>query len=142
MKDIYSDEMRSIEQSGLKGKLKNEKDCVLIDENRYCEIQIDFGYVISIRGINGMGFSTTEIGSFDNIYNKKDLIKSLECLVNEVKKGNNTYKLTVYISPTKIKNNIDKEVWDDEVIKDDVIDKIYRFYDVKLDRNNIEIKRK
>lgn len=140
MKEICLEELNIIEEMGFKNKLKNKKDYVQIYDNNDMGIYVEFGYVISISGIE-KSRGKIKVDSLTDTLGERDIDISMGNLVEEVKSGKSTYKLTVYISPTTIQNNIDKEVWNDEIIKDDVIDKIYRFYDVKLDKNNIEVNR-
>lgn len=142
MSMFYLKELNLIEESGLKEKLKEKYDCIKLNYN-YCSeptfsLILEFGYVISISGLREWRCGKKKFDFLGFVGDSRDYdFRMLEEYINDIKKGNNKYKITIYISPTTLNKYENKKMRYKEYVIDDFIDKIYRYFDFKLDITNI-----
>ena len=143
MSVFHLEELNIIEQSGFREKIKEKGDYIKLDYNfdyqPILSLVLEFGYVISISGLGEWGFIKKKfdflgfIGERSRDYD----FNILESYINDIKRGNNKYKITIYISPTKLDNYKNKKMEDKKYVIDDFINKIYRYFDIELDKSNI-----
>lgn len=163
MKVITYKELKKLNSSNLlnikehQNRLKRDHDVILIDYDKNIEMQqclnLLFGYVISFKNCGGWSGTKyiSHLGYSNPIKEKRNSIQDfyfspVERCINYINDSKDKdCKLTIYISPTtlrdkeliKINGTDNVDLNNENAIKEDVIDKIYRYFGFKLNSNNI-----
>lgn len=132
-------------------------DAILIDNEKKIEmqqsLQIVFGYIISFKNCGGWSGTKyiSHLGYSNPIKERRNssqdfYFSPVEYCINYINdKKEKDWKLTIYISPTTLKNDEfikingpdEVDLIDANAVKVDVIDKIYRYFGFRLSSNNI-----